>query len=34
MIIENVNFKPDIIDILELPIKLRGSSVKLTLKIP
>ncbi|CAD8214972.1 unnamed protein product [Paramecium octaurelia] len=35
MIIENVNLKPDIIEMLELPIKLGRSSVgKLTIKIP
>lgn len=35
MVIENVNLKPDIIEMLELPIKLGRSSVgKLTIKIP
>jgi len=35
MVIENVNLKSDIIEMLELPIKLWKSSVgKLTIKIP
>lgn len=35
MVIENVNLKSDIIEMLELPIKLEKSSVgKLTIKIP